>query len=322
MAREEEGRGREGRPEDRRRSEDQRKPEDRRDDREDRKGDKRGDREKSKDREKRDDKRDKEDKEDKRDDKKSKKKKRRKRSRSSSSSSSSSSEEDRKRRRDKKKGSRRSRSRSLSWSPPPAVRRQMEAAARKKAAAERAGVEVKTYFDGYQWVETSQPLNTAAGGLGDRRLMVQNLPPEITEDQIKAFFNACLAECGVIPPELKDIVISVWISKQQAANPVSGVSSHKAFKYAFVQLATPLAETTAIGLSGINCMGHSIRIQYRQQEMNQVNQLQQQQLLAQAQAGIMPGTGLAMPGGIPIPGQPLLPVGAMQYMPGMAPPPY
>ena len=147
------------------------------------------------------------------------------------------------------------RSRSLSWSPPPAVRRQMaELKARKarEAEAAKAGKDPseKTgkFWDGFRWVEhtpaSQLPSNPATRK--ERRLYVGNLPQTFDGEQLRIFLNEALRACGAIPAGVDEVVVSSWVSPDK--------------KFAFVELSTVEASTTALGLSGITCMGCQLKI--------------------------------------------------------------
>lgn len=144
---------------------------------------------------------------------------------------------------------RRSRSRSLSWSPPPAVRRQM---AEAKARKEREAKEGKSgkFWDGFRWVEhtpaSQMPSNPATRK--ERRLYVGNLPLSFDSDQLRVFLNEALRACGAVPEGADQVVVSSWVSPDK--------------KFAFVELSTVEAATTALGLSGITCLGCQLKITY------------------------------------------------------------
>ncbi|KAJ1457356.1 hypothetical protein M885DRAFT_131971 [Pelagophyceae sp. CCMP2097] len=103
----------------------------------------------------------------------------------------------------------------------------------KKQAEERAKGAAMKMFDGYRFVEVSQE-NEAT--LAKRRLMIQNLPPQINDVQLSAFLNAMLRECGATKPD-EDALVTCWATVEAAA--------------------------TAIALNGISCMGNNIKIMYR-----------------------------------------------------------
>mmetsp|Transcript_11867 Transcript_11867/g.39077 ORF Transcript_11867/g.39077 Transcript_11867/m.39077 type:complete len:356 (+) Transcript_11867:56-1123(+) len=143
----------------------------------------------------------------------------------------------------------RKRSRSLSWSPPPAVRRQMAEAKARREREEREGT-VKTgkFWDGFRWVEHSKASQTPSNPATrkERRLYVGNLPPAFDSEQLRIFLNEALRACGAIPEGVPEVVVSSWVSPDK--------------KFAFVELSTVEAATTALGLSGITCMGAQLKI--------------------------------------------------------------
>jgi len=141
------------------------------------------------------------------------------------------------------------RDRSLSWSPPPAVRRQMaEAKARREREQKEGPVKTGKFWDGFRWVEHSpasqQPSNPATRK--ERRLYVGNLPLTFDSEQLKVFLNEALKTCGAVPSGVEEVVVSSWVSPDR--------------KFAFVELSTVEAATTALGLSGIQCMGSQLKI--------------------------------------------------------------
>ena len=147
------------------------------------------------------------------------------------------------------------RSRSLSWSPPPAVRRQMaELKARKAREAEAANAgkdpseKTGKFWDGFRWVEhtpaSQLPSNPATRK--ERRLYVGNLPQTVDGEPLRIFLNEALRACGAIPAGVDEVVVSSWVSPDK--------------KFAFVELSTVEASTTALGLSGITCMGCQLKI--------------------------------------------------------------
>ncbi|KAJ8601946.1 hypothetical protein CTAYLR_004469 [Chrysophaeum taylorii] len=143
----------------------------------------------------------------------------------------------------------RSKSRSLSWSPPPAVRRQMAEAKARRAREEKEGrVKQGKFWDGFRWVEhtpaSQMPSNPATRK--ERRLYVGNLPNTFDSDQLRVFLNEALRHCGAVPQGVDEVVVSSWVSPDK--------------KFAFVELSTVEAATTALGLSGISCMGCSLKI--------------------------------------------------------------
>ena len=131
-------------------------------------------------------------------------------------------------------------------------------AAAKAEAEKRAAGAALQVFDGYRFVEVSQD-NEAT--LAKRRLMLQNLPPQIDDQTLTAFLNAMLRECGAAGPE-ENAVVNCWVSKVSQTDKKGVVHEHP-FKYAFVQMATVEAAATAVALNGINCMGNSIKIMFR-----------------------------------------------------------
>ena len=149
----------------------------------------------------------------------------------------------------------RSRSRSLSWSPPPAVRRQMaEFKAKKAREAETAKAgkdpmeKTGKFWDGFRWVEhtPASQLPSDPATRKERRLYVGNLPPTFDSEQLRIFLNEALRACGAIPAGVDEVVISSWVSPDH--------------KFAFVEISTVEASTTALGLSGITCMGCQLKI--------------------------------------------------------------
>jgi len=124
-----------------------------------------------------------------------------------------------------------------------------EARARKEREA-REGSTVKTgkFWDGFRWVEhtpaSQLPSNPATRK--ERRLYVGNLPQTFDSEQLRVFLNEALKACGAVPDGLGEVVVSSWVSPDK--------------KFAFVELSTVEAATTALGLSGISCLGCQLKI--------------------------------------------------------------
>ena len=78
------------------------------------------------------------------------------------------------------------------------------------------------------------------------RLYVGNLPQTFDGEQLRIFLNEALRACGAIPAGVEEVVVSSWVSPDK--------------KFAFVELSTVEASTTALGLSGITCMGCQLKI--------------------------------------------------------------
>lgn len=77
-------------------------------------------------------------------------------------------------------------------------------------------------------------------------MYVGNLPQTFDSDQLRVFLNEALRACGAVPAGVDEVVVSSWVSPDK--------------KFAFVELSTVEAATTALGLSGINCMGSALKI--------------------------------------------------------------
>lgn len=123
-----------------------------------------------------------------------------------------------------------------------------EAKARKEREAKDGPVKAGKFWDGFRWVEhtpaSQLPSNPATRK--ERRLYVGNLPQTFDSDQLRVFLNEALRACGAIPAGIDEVVVSSWVSPDK--------------KFAFVELSTVEAATTALGLSGISCMGASLKI--------------------------------------------------------------
>ena len=122
--------------------------------------------------------------------------------------------------------------------------REAEAARAGKDPAEKTG----KFWDGFRWVEhtpaSQLPSNPATRK--ERRLYVGNLPQTFDGEQLSIFLNEALRACGAIPAGVDEVVVSSWVSPDK--------------KFAFVELSTVEASTTALGLSGITCMGCQLKI--------------------------------------------------------------
>ena len=122
--------------------------------------------------------------------------------------------------------------------------RAAEAARAGKDPAEKTG----KFWDGFRWVEhtpaSQLPSNPATRK--ERRLYVGNLPQTFDGEQLRIFLNEALRACGAIPAGVDEVVVSSWVSPDK--------------KFAFVELSTVEASTTALGLSGITCMGCQLKI--------------------------------------------------------------
>lgn len=55
-----------------------------------------------------------------------------------------------------------------------------------------------------------------------------------------------MVACGAVPPGIQSAVLSVWLSSDN--------------KYAFIELCTAESALVALGLNGISCMGHNLRV--------------------------------------------------------------
>lgn len=123
-----------------------------------------------------------------------------------------------------------------------------EAKARKEREQKEGPTKSGKFWDGFRWVEhtpaSQLPSNPATRK--ERRLYVGNLPPSFDSDQLRVFLNEALRACGAIPKGVDEVVVSSWVSPDK--------------KFAFVELSTVEAAATALGLSGIPCMGCSLKI--------------------------------------------------------------
>jgi len=123
-----------------------------------------------------------------------------------------------------------------------------EAKARREREAKEGPVKTGKFWDGFRWVEhtpaSQLPSNPATRK--ERRLYVGNLPQTFDSDQLRVFLNEALRACGAIPEGLDEVVVSSWVSPDK--------------KFAFVELSTVEAASTALGLSGITCMGTNLKI--------------------------------------------------------------
>ncbi|KAJ1444255.1 hypothetical protein M885DRAFT_503344 [Pelagophyceae sp. CCMP2097] len=136
----------------------------------------------------------------------------------------------------------------------------MAHAAAQKTAKEANADNAGRFYDGYRWVDREDTLGGTAT-LGQRRVTIQNLPPEIDEPQLRAFLAAALGACGVaVPDDQPDLILSCWLSEERKCDRL-GVLHVRPYKYAFVQLATVQSAETAIGLTGISCMGNTIKVE-------------------------------------------------------------
>lgn len=55
-----------------------------------------------------------------------------------------------------------------------------------------------------------------------------------------------MVACGAVPTGVDSAVLSVWLGPEN--------------KYAFIELCTAESAIVALGLNGINCMGHNLRV--------------------------------------------------------------
>lgn len=122
------------------------------------------------------------------------------------------------------------------------------AEAKARRERESSGVKTGKFWDGFRWVEhtpaSQMPSNPATRK--ERRLYVGNLPPTFDSEQLRIFLNEALKTCGAVPNGVDEVVVSSWVSPDK--------------KFAFVELSTVEAATTALGLSGIACMGSQLKI--------------------------------------------------------------
>lgn len=55
-----------------------------------------------------------------------------------------------------------------------------------------------------------------------------------------------MVACGAVPSGVNSAVLSVWLGPDK--------------KYAFIELCTAESAIVALGLNGISCMGHNLRV--------------------------------------------------------------
>jgi splicing factor U2AF 65 kDa subunit len=68
----------------------------------------------------------------------------------------------------------------------------------------------------------------------------------VTADFLKDFMNSAMVACGAVPAGVSSAVLSVWLGPEH--------------KYAFIELCTTESAIVALGLNGISCMGHNLRV--------------------------------------------------------------